>query len=1121
LAHLLLLSGMLAQPALASLHASPGEAILDAVSHKSDIETAVAGANFEARKVTLNVTNGVLKSVLKSIEKQSGYTFVYRNAVLDDKTRVSIQCTDKPVANVLTQLFGPLGISYALNGNTISLTKKSASTSAQQQPGRQRVVKGVVTDNNGEPIIGANVIQEGGKGTITDAEGAFTLTADASKPLTVSYIGYKKKNINIGNSASLKVRLEEDAQVMDEVVVIGYGSKTRRDITSAIGSYKPGDVNVRQALGVDDMLQGRVAGVNITSASGVPGSKNRVSIRGIGSITAGNEPLYVIDGVPINNTSGDTGAWSAQSMNGLDDFNPADIESVQVLKDAASAAIYGSRATNGVILITTKKGSKGAAKVNISTNVSFSKLARTDKLDVADTELFLEVLNEAIDNYNLQTNSTVARIDNPAPGKAQTDWLGLVLRTAVSSNVAASINGGGEKSTYYLSANYNHNEGVIINNLLKRYNLKFNLDSEVKKWLKVGTTVSLGYSRNNRVPTGYSIGTSIITRAIEQRPWDSPYRPDGSYAKGGDDLANHNPIQAINEEDVYIDSYRALGSLYLQLNLTKDLNFKSTLGEDFSYKEEHIYYTNEHPYGNSVGKLIDGRKSYASTIWENVLNYNHGFASGLALDVMAGYSIQKDVNSNASQTGIGFPSSFDVNSVAAEYTDVSTGLSSFLLQSYFGRVGFNYSNRYLLSGTMRADGSSKFRSGNRYGYFPSVSAGWNLGEEPWWSLPKTDAKVRVSWGNTGNQAGIGSYAYQSLAGGGFNYNGVNGLGLSSAGNPDLKWEKSEQTDVGVDLSFFGGALTFSADAFIKDTKDLLYSKPTPATSGYTTQVCNIGAMRNRGLEFSLGGNLMRGDFSWHSDINISFIRNKLTSLLDDNEILTTDSMHALKVGKPVGAFYMIKFLGIYQSDDEVPESFYKEGVRAGDCIYEDVNGDGKIDADDKQFVGSANPNFSGGFNNTFKYKGFDLSVFFTFSQGNKLYELWTGGLRMGNGTWPILKSAAESRWTGPGTTNETPRAIYGYTWNSTKYVNTRNLHDASYIRLRTASVGYTFPKRWMRKIGVDNLRLYVQGENLFVLTRWPYLDPEVNVSLDATNMGYDYLYPSQPRTFSIGASLKF
>lgn len=1081
----------------------------------------------QTEPVSVNVKDGTVKSVFKEIEKQTNYTFVYRNNVLNDRTRVSVQCSGKPLADVLSEVLKPLGLSYELSNRTITLVKASSRTQTPEQPAAaaagRKLVHGVVTDTDGEPVIGATV-RQGKEVTATDADGRFTINANPGKPLDVTFIGMKRKSVNIGNGDNITVAMEDESHMLDEVVAIGYGTAQKRDITSAIGHYKPNEMNTRDVLGVDQLLQGQVAGVSITAASGVPGSKNRVSIRGIGSITAGNEPLYVIDGVPINNTSGDTGAWGSQSMNGLDDFNPADIESVQVLKDASSAAIYGSRATNGVILITTKKGSEGRARITIDTNLSFSNMAGKSKMKMADTDLFLEVLNEGIDNYNIQTGSAVARIDNPAPGKAQTDWLDLVTRTATTYNLTASVSGGNSTTDYYISANYKRNEGVIIENLMKRYGLKTNINSQVRKWMKIGTSISLSYSRNNRIPSGYGIGTSIVTRALEQRPWDEPYRPNGEYAVGGQDLANHNPIQAIKEEDVYIDSYRMLGSAYLLFDICKGLTFKTTLGEDFNTKEEHVYYTDKHNYGKARGMLTDGRRIYTSTLWENVFNYkNKFFSDELGLDAMLGYSIQKDVSSSASQTGWGFPSpSFDVNSVAAEFDNVSTGKSSFLMQSFIGRATLNYKNRYLLTGSLRADGSSKFHRDHRYGWFPSVSAGWNIGEEPWWRFPQTMVKIRASYGSTGNQAGIGSYAYLALASGGYNYNGVNGLGLSSAGNPDLRWEKATQGDVGVDLSFFNNALTITADAFIKDTKDLLYTKPTAATTGYTSYTCNIGSMRNKGIEITIGGNARRGDFSWHGDLNISFIENKLTALLDPNDVLTTDNFHAMKVGEPLGSFYMIKWLGIYQSDEEVPASLYAEGVRAGDCIYEDVNGDGKIDNDDKQFVGSPNPKFSGGINNTFRFKGFDLGIFFTFSYGNKLYEQWTGGLRMGNGTWPMMHDAALSRWTGPGSTNDAPRAIYGYTWNSTKFPgNTRNLHDASYLRCRSLTFGYTFPKTWMSKLRIDNLRLYFQADNLFCVTKWPYLDPEVNTSLSATTIGLDYLYPGQPRTFTIGANIKF
>ena len=387
--------------------------------------------------------------------------------------------------------------------------------------------------------------------------------------------------------------------------------------------------------------------------------------------------------------------------------------------------------------------------------------------------------------------------------------------------------------------------------------------------------------------------------------------------------------------------------------------------------------------------------------------------------------------------------------------------------------------------------------------------------------------MRSSVGATGNQGGIGAYAYQALASGGINYGGQNGLGLTTAGNRDLKWETAIQENVGIDASFWRGALSVTVDLFNKDTQNLLYNKPTMVSTGYTSQMCNIGAMNNKGIEIALAANAGKNHFRWHADFNISFIRNKLTKLLDDNEIITPSSFHGLKVGEEVGSFYMVKMLGIYQHDEDVPEYLYEnEGVRAGDVIYEDISGpdgvpDGKIDANDRQFVGSANPKFSGGFNNTFSWKGLELGVFLTYSYGQKIYEYWTGGLRLGNGQWPQLRSVCENRWTGPGTTNTTPRSIYGQTWNSTKFVNTRFLHDASYLRIRSVSLGYNFPSRLLQKAKIDALRIYFQADNLYVFTPWPYLDPEVSVSSNAATYGYDWLNPGQPRTFSLGFNIKF
>ena len=925
-------------------------------------------------------------------------------------------------------------------------------------------------------------------------------------------------------SESLSAKDEKDIYVnmLEEAVVVGYGTMQKKDITSAISTYRPLEKGERQVGCPDALLQGRVAGVNVTASSGTPGSRNRVSIRGIGSLTAGNEPLYVVDGIPLSNTSADAGKWGGETLNPLADINPADIESIQILKDAASAAIYGSRGTNGVILITTKKGYKGAPKVTADASTSISYIPNLKKLAVADADLYLQVQNEAIDNYNRQTGSSVSHLSNPFPDRAQFNWTDVVFRTAFTWNGNLSVSGGSQRNRYYISANARQNQGTVIGSRLDKYGVKANVTSDIRDWLSVGMNLTASHTYSDRVPDG-NMGTSILTHALEHRPWDTPYHPDGSYTIKDVDLLHYNLIQAINEQDVYNRNFRMFGSAYLSVTPIKGLKFKTSLGGDFMYAEDHIYYTAKHMYGNSVGLLTDARKAYTSVVIDNILSYGFSSTRGFAMDIMLGDSFQKDASSTASQTGQGFPSSdFDVNSVAAEYTDVTSGMSSWALQSFMFRTTLKYQSRYLLTLTARADGSSKFARENRYGFFPSASAGWVVSKEPFWTAHRTEFKLRTSFGVTGNQGGIGAYAYQALANGGYNYLNENGIALMTQGNSDLRWEKAFQYDIGADLSFWSGALTVSADLFQKDTKDLLYNKPTSAVSGFTYKISNIGSIRNRGLEITLGGDLSYSDFRWTGDFNIAFVKNRLTSLTDDDDILTTDDYHALKVGEEVGSFYLIKMLGIYQSDEEVPETLYKEGVRAGDIRYEDVNRDGRIDTvNDSQFVGSANPLFTGGFSNTFKWRGLDLNIFLTFSYGNQLYQTWTGGLRLGNGQWPAQRSEALARWTGPGTSNTVPRAIYGMTWNSTLFKTTRYLHDASYLRCRSLSLGYSLPSGIMKKAGLESLRVYLQADNLFLISPYRYIDPEVNTSLDATRMGLDCMWTPQPRIFSLGMTLKF
>lgn len=1086
-------------------------------------------------QINVSLKNVSVRAVMEFLQKEYQYSFTMSMGTVDISRIVSVEAKDASLEGVLEQAFIGQEVSFKINGKNVTVVSRKLSprtTPSRQSPKAKITFKGKIYDEESIPLAGASIMEQGtSNAVIADADGEFILAAQTDNPkLVVSFFGYEDIILDAEMAGKdIVLKMNRLSFSLDDVVVVGYGSMSKRDITSAIGSFRPKASERREVLSVDQFIQGRIAGVNISTASGIPGAGSRVSIRGIGSLNAGNEPLYVIDGIPITSTSGDTGAWSqGESMTGLASLNPSDIESVEVLKDAASAAIYGSRATNGVIIVTTKSGKKGAAKITVDANFSISRMPRTSTLELASGDLLIETFNEAIDNYNTQFGKTQERFINPMPGKTTHNWLNDVLRTACSRNLTTSVSGGSDNMTYYVSGMVKHQEGVAVNNELNQYTLKSNITGKIKPWLSIGMNTQLSYTKNNRVASGYS-GYNVIKAAVEQYPWDEPFLPSGEWATSKNILVNNNALQAIKESDVWIKTYRTLTNAFLNFHIYKDLDFKTSFGADVQSLEERIYYTSRHPGAYPTvdnpqgGSLVDSRKLRTTLIWENTMTYGKKFGSGLNIGVVLGHSAQLDENSMASQSGIGFPSaSFDVNSVAASIKKASSSRTAYAMQSFFSRLNINYSDRYVGTFTMRADGSSKFAKENRYGYFPSASLGWNVDKEPWWTLDSVTIKLRGSVGATGNQGNIGAYAYQSLASGGFNYMYKNGLGLSTPGNRDLKWETAVQSNFGIDLSFWKGALSLTADIFNKDTRDLLYSKPTMATTGYTNYTCNIGSMNNKGLELTVAGNIGKHDLRWRGDFNISFVKNKLTKLLDDNEFIMPDAFHTLKVGEEVGSFYMVKMLGIYQRDEDVPAGLYeKEGVRAGDVMYEDINDDGVIDAKDRQVVGSANPKFSGGFNNSFTWKDFELSIFMTYSYGQKVYESWNGGLRLGNGTWPQLKSACEGRWTGPGTTNSNPRAIYGQSWNNTKFVNSRFLHDASYIRLRTITFSYNLPPSLANVLKVDSARLYCQLDNAYIWTMWPYLDPEVSYNSNAATYGLDWLNPGQPRTLMFGLNLKF
>lgn len=1078
----------------------------------------------EAQNIRLNFNNTTLEKALDKISKACQVNFAFSKEVIDVNRKINKEVAGDELATVLNQLFAGTNVTFREEGKSVYLTTK-AQSKINGQKTKNRKITGKVLDNLGDPVIGANIQVEGTEnGTITDIDGNFSIDVADGASLKISYLGYNTEYVRIGDQKSLTVKMGEDTKKLDEVVVVGYGSQRKSLVTHAISSFKPGESTVRPVLSPSELLQGRVAGVTVSTTSGNLGSQETMRIRGASSLSAGNEPLYVVDGIPlVNNNAALTNF--GENMSSLSVLNLSDIESIEVLKDAASAAIYGSRGTNGVIVITTKTGREGKADVRVNLSTGVAQFANPGKVKLANSEQYLESYNSGVDNYNIQNGLSQGDKGfkeyerNPFQGLPDTDWLGLISQTGYSYNLDASVSGGNKTTNFYVGGNYQYQEGVIKDNSIAKSNLKVRVNHTFNKWFDIGANMSGNYMLNRRVP-GANLGSTIIGRAIEQRPFDRPYKPNGDYYVGGTpELTRHNPLQILNEQDTHLDTYRFLGTFYGVLHLPKNINWKSSLNADMGYTYDYLYYNENHPYGKGTGNIIEQNRFVNSLLFENVLDYSTKI-NDIELSAMAGHSFQRVRTQTNDIDSRGFPSpSFDVSGVAAEIASAGGSLGEYAMESYFGRVNLAYDERYIFNVTMRTDGSSKFAKGNRYGYFPSASLGWNVSNEEFWKDKSTDLKIRASYGKTGNQEGIGSYAYMPLMAGGRNYMGQSGIAVSTLGNPDLSWETADQYDFGFDLGFWNGKVNMMGDVYLKNTKDLLYSMPLHATTGFTSIISNIGSMRNVGVEFSINTHFNFGKVSWNSSLNISHNKNKLTSLTGDG-VMSIGDNRALEVGRELGAFYLYKMDGIYQYDGEVPQSLYDIGTRAGDVKWHDVDNNGIINDNDRVIMGSSNPDFFGGWNNTLKYKGFQLDIFFTYMYGNDVYNgakatcLGRTGDRYG-----ALAEYQVNRWDGPGSTNTYPRAMNGFKENHKN--SDRWLEDGSFIRLRSLILGYNFSPAVLKKIKMKALRIYLQGDNLFLLTKYSGWDPEVSSNMDPRYFGVDNMSVPQPRSFNFGVNVSF
>ena len=1083
-------------------------------------------ATASAQRVTLDMQNAKLEKVLGQITQQTGLVFNYTRPTINPDKRVSVSVKQAELESVLRQLFDADGIVYEIKDGKVYLADRKGGVNPPPalSAARQRYA-GRIVDAAGNPVVGASVVIRGSTtGVSSDIDGRFAIEAREGEVLSVSFVGYTPQTITLGAKTMLTLTLREDSSELEEVVVVGYGTQRRSLVTSAISKVQMNESNMRQVASPTQLLSGRVAGVTTSTGSGNLGSGERMVIRGSSSLSAGNEPLYVIDGIPITNTNANLVDFG-EDMSSLATLNISDIESIEVLKDAASAAIYGSRANNGVIVITTKSGKEGKSEVHLNFNTGVTRFANVGKIKMADSGLYVRDFNEGVDNYNRQygykpgDSGFKKHIQNPFGTLPDTDWMDLILQTGTFYNGDVSFSGGNVKTRYYVGANYNHQTGVIRTNNMEKMNFKVKISHEFTPWLEVGANVSGNYIKNHQIP-GANSGTTIIGRSIQQRPFDRPYKPNGDYYVGGtDELVFHNPMQILDEETAYIENMRYLGNFYATFKYKDKFAFKSSVNTDITQIYDYTYYNENHPYGKGVGRIVDYNRTIKNILVENFATYNDKFGD-FSLSAMLGHSFQKVTTRSAKLDGSGFPSpSFDVVGVASSLDAYSGSLSNYAMESYFGRATFSYKDRYVLTATLRTDGSSKFARDNRWGWFPSVSLGWNISKENFMKDSDTELKFRVSYGKTGNQEGIGSYAYQALMSGGYNYGNGSGIAVSTFGNRDLTWEKADQFDAGFDITLFKGRVNIMADAYYKKTKDLLYSTPIHSTTGVTSIISNIGSMRNIGAELTINTHFNFGPLSWLSQFNIATNRNKLTELLGDDKPISIGANRALQVGKEVGAFYLFIMDGIYQYDGEVPAEQYAQGIRAGDVKWRDVDDNNLINDNDRQVIGSSNPYFSGGWNNTFRYKGVSLDVFFTYMYGNDVYAAWkinTSKLGHKNG---VLAEEARNRWTGPGSTDLHPRSVSGDTNNTRN--SDRWLEDGSFLRLRSLTLSYTFPEKISRRLAMKSLRVYFQGDNLWLATRYSGWDPEVSNNLDPRFMGVDNFSVPQPRMFCFGLNVTF
>ena len=941
----------------------------------------------------------------------------------------------------------------------------------------------IVSSDDNSPIPGVTVLIKGSaQGTTSDINGKFSLLAPANGALVFSFVGMQTQEIPVNGHKVINVKLSDQDIALGELVVVGYSTTSKKLISGSVELLNEDEIKNMPIRTIDGVLQGQAAGLTVNTQSGTPGGQNMIKLRGGSSINASNQPLIVIDGIAAITGEYSQVGMSGQELNAMTDLNPNDIETMTILKDASATSIYGARASNGVILITTKKGSRGKTDVSLNLSYGWQTLPK---------ERIIPMMSAS--DWNAYKGTNVQGIN--------TDWMDEILETAPTANTELSVSSGNDKYRLFISGNYYDQSGVVMGTSYQRYSGRINSDYKILPNLTIGGGVGIIYSKNARVE-GDATLNGPLPNAMSIPAIYPVYDSAGNYDES---MFYANPVAIAHKSVNMAYTNRTGGNVYLDYKFLDGFSFNSKFGVDIYNLREHSYDPTTTRQGKKYNGLgIEGTNYASNLTTNNVLQYIGEFKEKHNVDVLIGHSFEKYANRATYIEGINFPNDeLQYLTSAGTIRAASATALDRVINSYFGQFKYNYKFKYIFTLTARADGSSKFGTNNKYGYFPAGSFAWRMSEEPFMKKIKwiDELKIRAIYGLTGND-GIGDFASLGLYGAGYNYGGGSGIAPTQLPNPDLKWESTTQTGLGFDLSLFKNRISLNFDVYYNHTKDLLLERPIPSSSGFYSISSNIGQLENKGIEIVLNTVNIDKAFNWTTSLNFAVNRNKVLSLYNDQPI---DDMgrggNRVEVGQPIGIFYGYNCLGVDPT--------------TGNLVYEDIDHDGIITSNDRVKTGDPNPDFTAGMTNVFSYKNFELSVFLQAIYGNDIYNGTLVYLESGTGE-DNQTARMNGRWMKPGDITQFPR-------EGDSYKSSRFIEDGSFLRVKNITLSYNFRKDWIKKIGMKSAKLSATVQNLYTFTNYTGMDPEVNYYGGSSNIiiGTDFFTYPQSRTILIGLSLVF